>query len=186
MERLNVELRSASLEGNTLSGLAHAYGQKARINGRMETLKPGAFTEALKSSDAVALFNHDPNGILGRQSSGTLRLEDSDEGLRFSVDLPDTQVGRDVRTLVERGDIVGASFGFVPGKVTFSRDPATGLEVRTHVSVKELMDVSPVAMPAFAGTSLQLRSADGSTESLKSQLVRARARVLAAASGKRK
>lgn len=177
LNRIDVELRSASLEGNTLNGIAHAYGQRAFVNGRYETIAPGAFTNALKSSDVVALFNHNPDALLGRQASGTLRIEDSDEGLMFSVDLPDTQAGRDVRVLVDRGDLNGASFGFLPGRVTFSK-ASDGMEIRQHVSVKDLIDVSPVSMPAFTGTSLALRSRSFDDETLGSQLVRARARIL--------
>lgn len=175
--RADVELRSASLDGNTLTGVAHAYGKRALVNGQYETFSVGSFSNALKTSDVVALFNHNPDALLGRQASGTLRIEDTDEGLRFSIDLPDTSVGRDVRTLVERGDLTGASFGFLPGRVTFARH-TDGVPVRHHVSVKELLDVSPVAMPAFTGTSLALRSRSFDDESLGSQLARARARVL--------
>jgi len=180
--RVDAELRSVSLDGNTLHGVAHVYGGRALVNGRYEQMQPGAFTKALKSSDPVAMFNHDPNFLLGRVSAGTLRIEDSDKELRFAIDLPDTQGGRDVRTLVERGDLKGASFGFMPGKMQFSR-AADGREVRMHTEVSQFLDVSPVALPAFTGTSLELRSMQG--ESLRSQLVRARARVARRISGQR-
>jgi HK97 family phage prohead protease len=175
MDRLSFEVRGATLEGNTLSGMAHVFGTRALVRGSYEAFARGAFDEALKASDVRAFFNHDTSMLLGRQSSGTLRIEATDEGLAFSIDLPDTSYGRDVRALVERGDLTEMSFGFVPGKARRSTAP-DGLSVRTHTSVKSLVEVSPVALPAFPGTSVALRSED-QTETRASQLVRARARA---------
>ena len=51
--------------------------------------------------------------MLARTKSGTLRLSEDSRGLAFDLDIPDTQAGRDILALAERGDIGGASFGFV-------------------------------------------------------------------------
>lgn len=173
--RLNVELRSAAIEGNTLSGMAHVFGHRAFVGGRYEEMGVGAFDEALKGSDVRAFFNHDPAMLLGRQSSGTLRLEPSEAGLAYSVDLPNTSYANDLRELVARGDLDGASFAFIPGEVKFGK-AADGTQVRIHTKVRSLVDISPVSLPAFTGTSVVLRSMQ-SDESIRSQLVRARARV---------
>jgi HK97 family phage prohead protease len=54
-----------------------------------EKIKAGAFDDALANKDDVrCLKNHDPNLILGRTKSGTLRLESNSVGLRFNVDIP--------------------------------------------------------------------------------------------------
>lgn len=177
MDRIDIELRSARIEGNTLNGMAHMFGNRAMLAGKQyEQFAPGAFDKALNSpmTDVRAFYNHNQSMLLGRQSAGTLRLESTDEGLAFSVDLPDTTYANDLRELVKRGDVTGASFAFIPGEVRLSRAP-DGLQVRTHTSVKELIDISPVPLPAFTGTSVQLRSL--TQESVGSQLVRARARV---------
>lgn len=47
-----------------------------------EVIKPGAFDDVL-GDDVRALFNHDPNFILGRSSAGTLSLSVDDRGLRY-------------------------------------------------------------------------------------------------------
>lgn len=180
-DRVHVEIRSAGLNGNTLTGKAHVFGNTAVVmGGRYERFEPQAFNAVLNdpNTDVRAFFNHDQSMLLGRQSSGTLRLEVEPDGLAFSVDLPETTYANDLRELVKRGDLDGASFAFIPGEVKFGRAP-DGKEVRTHTSVKSLIDISPVPLPAFSGTSVQLRSQDiSSEESVRSQTARARARVL--------
>jgi HK97 family phage prohead protease len=179
MDRFAVELR-ASLEGNTLRGHAAVFGTAAKLRGHYERMAPGAFDAVLgRGPDTRALVNHDPSLILGRTAAGTLRLATDDAGLAFEVDLPDTQLGRDVRELVRRGDLDGASFGFLPGADAWTR-AGDGLQVRTHTSISELVDVSLATFPAYAGTDVVLRSMDLDDRpvNLRAQLIRARARLL--------
>lgn len=170
---------SASIEGNTLNGIAHAVGEMALTGSHYETFSKGAFNDALMVSDPRAFVEHDRTKLLGRFSTGTLRLSVEEQGgrqvLRYSIDLPNTSYANDLRELVLRGDLNESSFGFVPDKFTWTR-AADGLQVRTHTRVRELVDVSPVAMPAFAGTNVELHSKHFG-ESRNSQLVRARARA---------
>lgn len=165
---------TAEVRGDTLVGVAHAFGAIAKVGGRYETMAPGSFDNALKSSDARALVEHDRSKVLGRQSSGTLRLSATPQGLAYEVDLPDTTYANDLKALVARGDIGEASFSFVPGTFTLAKS-ADGKQVRTHTSVAELIDISPVALPAFDGTSVALRSAE--TDSARSQMTLARFRA---------
>ena len=81
--------------------------------GLVERIAPGAFRDSIASDqDVLALYNHNSDFPLGRQSAGTLRLAEDQRGLRFEIDLPNTTVGRDLRESVCRGDILGCSFGF--------------------------------------------------------------------------
>src|SRR5437660_1933428 len=100
--------------GRVLRGTAAAYNQPTRLGeGWHEVIAPGAFTRALQRGDDVrALVNHDPNLLLGRSKSGTLKLSESKAGLDFLVTLPDTATGRDTWTLVRRGDWDMCSFAF--------------------------------------------------------------------------
>lgn len=158
--RFAVELRAAEVSGNTLTGHAAVFGQVAEVRGGWEAIAPSAFDEALaRPDDVVALRDHNPELLLGRISSGTLRLSTDSEGLAFEVDLPDTAYARDVRELVGRGDLAGASFGFVPGTDELGHAP-DGRQLRTHTSVRRLVDVSVVAVPAYGGTDVRLRSYD--------------------------
>lgn len=124
----------------------------------VERIAPGAFDRALKEKhDARGLYNHDPANLLGRVSSGTTRLTVDAKGLRYEIDLPDTRAGQDVAALIERGDLSGSSFAFMPRKVTYS--VGDQLDVRTIEDV-DLFDVGPVTYPAYEGTSVGMRSGD--------------------------
>src|SRR5437660_791367 len=100
--------------GRVLRGTAAAFNQPTRLGDFHEIIAPGAFTRALQRGDDVrALINHDPNLVLGRTKSGTLRLAESARGLDFQVTLPDTQAARDLWELcAKRGDIDSCSFAF--------------------------------------------------------------------------
>lgn len=177
LTRFSVEVRSR-IDGNTLRGHASVFGQMAKLPGHYERMAPTAFSSVLDrtDTDVRALFNHDPSMLLGRQSAGTLRLKVDDAGLAFEVDLPDTSYARDLRSLVERGDLSGASFGFVPGDDEWTTAP-DGKQVRTHVAVAELVDVSPVTWPAYSDTDVALRHYDFSRPSGREQMIRARHRA---------
>lgn len=158
VQRFGVELR-AEIRGDGLRGYASVFGQYADLGSHLEAIAPTAYRSVLADpqTDVRAFWNHNPDHLLGRQASGTLQLRADSQGLEFEIaKLPNTQAGRDVRELVERGDVNGASFAFVPGDDEWST--RSGRRVRTHTSVARLIDVSPVAIPAYDGASVALRS----------------------------
>jgi HK97 family phage prohead protease len=146
-----VELRVA---GRKLAGYAATFGTPAQIGGFTETIRAGAFGASLASkADVLALVDHDPGRLLARTSSGTLRLTETGIGLAFELDVPDTQLGRDVLALAERHDLGGMSFGF---RVT---DEAWPTRDRRELRAIELVEVSVVhAWPAYTATSVIARS----------------------------
>jgi HK97 family phage prohead protease len=96
-----------------IEGYAAKFNEEYDNGWFIETIKPGAFTRAVKEKqDVRGLMNHDANLVLGRTKSGTLSLNQDATGLYFECDLPDTQTARDLYELVKRGDIDGCSFGF--------------------------------------------------------------------------
>lgn len=127
----------------------------------VERVARGAFARATsEEDDCRALFNHESSAVLGRTASGTLQLSEDEQGLHYSVDLPDTQLGRDVAELVGRGDVTGSSFGFVVEQESWremEEDNGRRVAIRTIESVR-LLDVGPVTYPAYAGTSVGSRS----------------------------
>jgi HK97 family phage prohead protease len=177
MNRLRCELRAAELDGRRLSGHAAVFDRHAQIRGAWETIAPGAFDDVLaRGEDVRALVNHDPTLLLGRTNAGTLKLDVDDVGLRFEVDLPETSYGDDVAALVRRGDLDGASFGFIPGTDTIGAAP-DGRQLRTHTAVSRLLDVSVVTYPAYDGTDVSLRSVSFSAPRWRSQAIIARHRA---------
>jgi Escherichia/Staphylococcus phage prohead protease len=123
-----------------------------------EFIAPGAFTEALKKSDCRALFNHDPNFVLGRESAKTLTLVQDERGLKSTIILPDTTVAKDLAVSVERGDIKEQSFAFIVLKDAWEEDRENKKSVRTILEIKELLDISPVTYPAYPDTDIAKRS----------------------------
>jgi HK97 family phage prohead protease len=182
MRRFAVTLR-AEMDGNGLVGIASVFGQVADTgDDGLEMFDAGAFDRLLSDpdNDTVSLFNHNPDYLLGRQSSGTLTVRAGAEGLHFHIpELPDTQWGHDVGVLVARGDLQGGSVGFIPGEAELRS--VDGLRVRAHTDVARLRDLGPVTFPAYAGTngSMAMRSLSefGRPNRVRSQLIRARARV---------
>lgn len=176
--RFQAECRS-EVSGNRLSGHAAVFGALAKLPAHYEALARTAFDEALEAdTDVKALVNHDTSLVLGSTRGKTLRLEVDDTGLAFEVDLPDTSYARDLKELIARNDIADMSFGFIPGKDEWSRGPG-GQQVRTHTSVARLLDVSPVAYPAYEGTEVYLRASQTFDErppvTLRGQMIRLRA-----------
>ena len=151
------EIREAGT-AKVARGYAALFNVRADIGGYFsEMILPGAFAQSLKSADVRALINHDSGRVIGRLSSGTLRLAEDEKGLFAEIDLPDTTDGRDLATLLERGDISGMSFGF---NVTHDEWDETGPVPARTIHQIELFEVSAVAFPAYDDTTLALRSLD--------------------------
>lgn len=147
-----VELRAA---GRRLEGYAATFGTPAKIGGFTETITRGAFSASLeRSGDVLALVDHDQTRLLARTKSGTLTLSEDDKGLAFSLDVPETQAGRDILALAERGDLGGMSFGF---RVPKGGERWQGR--RRELRQIDLLEISVVsAWPAYSGTSIDARS----------------------------
>jgi HK97 family phage prohead protease len=160
---LLVEEREA--ETPKIRGLAAAYSKfSLDLGGFREIIQPGAFDRVLskRKLDVVAFFDHEGQP-LGRTSAGTLRLSTDDRGLGYEVDPPDTQLGRDVLTLIRRRDLFGSSFAFTvdPAKGEKWEQDDKGNTTRTITEFSGLYDVSVVTHAAYgSATSVAVRSLD--------------------------
>jgi HK97 family phage prohead protease len=164
------ELRAADDSKFEIRGLAAGYNSISKdLGGFREVIRKGAFARSLKSNpDVKCLFNHDPNQILGRTKSGTLKLEDTDKGLAFRCQLDkDSTMHRDLYSAIKRGDIDECSFAFAcpEGGDSFDevKDERSGkrMVLRTLKDV-DLFDVSAVTNPAYGdgATNVSARSFD--------------------------
>jgi len=133
-----------------------------------ERVVKGAFEQTIQEDDIRALFNHDPNYVLGRNKSGTLTLEEDDKGLHVKIKPPNTQWAKDLLVSIKRGDITQMSFGFT---VILDRwNYEDGADVRELLKVK-LYDVSPVTFPAYTQTECGIRSLDDILKNHQSEVV---------------
>ena len=153
-----VEYRVAP-ETRVASGYAAVFNVPTDLGRFREQIADGAFTRAIAAKqDVRALLNHNPDNVLGRTKSDTLTLSQDSRGLKFDISMPDTNLGRDVHTLVQRGDIDQCSFGFIVQDETVTYD-ADGRALRT-IRDADLFDVSIVTYPAYESTSVEARSRD--------------------------
>lgn len=173
-----LEFRS-TLNGGRLRGHASVFNALAPVGGMYERIAPGAFSDALARGDDVRLLlNHNPDNLLARTSNGTLSLAEDDTGLAVEAELANTTLGRDVRELIERGDLSGMSFGYKPNLAKDTRELAPdGRQIVTRNSVELLADVSLATFPAYAGANdVQLRAISfTNVRSNQERLIRARA-----------
>jgi HK97 family phage prohead protease len=157
----SVELRAYKTEEESrmlVEGYAIVFNSESRdLGGFTEVVKENALDKALeRNNDVLALYGHDYQNVLGRQSANTLQLEKDERGIKFTLDLPNTQLGRDVYTLVERGDLKGNSFGFTVEKDSW--DKKGDKVIRTIEQVRDLFEISIVSLPAYEATELVKRN----------------------------
>lgn len=147
-----------------IEGYASVFNRSAKLPGFRERILPGAFSRAIdQKQDVVCLFNHNSDIVLGRTTSGTLRLKQDARGLFYTCDLPNTSSARDIHESIRRGDINGCSFAFnIPdGGQDWSeqRDEDGTYFVQRDISDTNLLDVSPVTYPCYSGTDVYARAA---------------------------
>ena len=163
---LRIKLHEMSKEKQYLSGYALLwnvpYVYTSREGSFIETIAPGALDNA-DMSDVVALFNHSPNLVLGRNTSGTLNLKTDKTGLYFRVQVPNTSSGEEAAVLVGRRDVTTCSWGFqmmmdrngtMPGETWTKTE--RGTPIRTITSVTKVFDVSVTTWAANPKTSVFL------------------------------
>lgn len=151
-----IELR-ADEDKKTLAGYAAKFESlSVPLFGFREKIRKGAFADAIKKNNIRALWNHNPDFVLGSTKNGTLQLQEDSKGLRFDLELPDTQAGRDAAVSVSRRDVDGMSFSFEAKKQEWDeKDEKNVIRTLIEVDVKE---ISPTAFPAYPATKVVARS----------------------------
>lgn len=155
--RMDYENKEDDIETRLVSGYAAVFNKYSEdLGGFKERIEKGAFADAISISDVRALFNHDANLILARNTSGTLRLMEDEVGLKYEFEMPHTSLGNDLLQMIKRGDVNQSSFGFTVENDTWSEKD--GMVIRTINKVKRLYDVSPVTYPAYPDASVAVRN----------------------------
>ena len=154
-EQREFRMENAEYEGNTIRGYAAVYNSDSEwMGGFYEQIEAGAFDSVLEN-DVRAYFNHDENLLLGRVSSGTLRIGTDKRGLFYEVDLPNTSYANDLVELMKRGDVNQSSFAFLIEKDRWEQ--RDGITYRIIEKVSRLLDVSPVSQPAYPDSTSELK-----------------------------
>ena len=154
IEKREFRMENAEYEGNTIRGYAAVYNSDSEwMGGFYEQIARGAFDDVL-DNDTRAYFNHDENLLLGRVSSGTLRIGTDARGLYYEVDLPNTSYANDLVELMKRGDVNQSSFAFLIDSDRW--EERDGKTYRIIEKVSRLLDVSPVSQPAYESATSEL------------------------------
>ena len=154
-EQREFRMESAEQNGNTIRGYAAVYNSDSEwMGGFYEQIATGAF-DGVMENDVRAYFNHDENLLLGRVSSGTLRISTDKRGLFYEVDLPNTTYANDLAELMKRGDVNQSSFAFLIEKDRWEQRDGTTYRIIEKVS--RLLDVSPVSQPAYPDSTSELK-----------------------------
>lgn len=156
------QIRAKQGEKPGIEGLGAVFDQQYDNGWFIETVKPGAFDRAIsEAQDVRCLFNHDPNNVLARTKSGTLRLSIAADGLHFDCDTDSTGIASDVRAMIARGDVDGCSISFVVRKDTWGDEfdeKGNWVQSTRVIEDVDLFDVGPVTFPAYTQTSVGARS----------------------------
>lgn len=156
----NISEFRAEADGDVIrvSGYAAIFDAEADIGGFREVIRPGAFADVL-GDDVRFLINHD--GLpLARTTSGTLKIEEDERGLKIEAELSGKSTqARDLADAMERGDLSQMSFAFT---MRGGREAWEDVDDESPLRIIErfggLHDVSPVTYPAYADTEIALRS----------------------------
>jgi len=168
-----LEIRTAkiSMQGDKIGGYASVYDAPSHpltvrgINGGKpftEKVARGAFDNSLRSNISL-LVGHDSRDLLANTKSGLLELNSDAHGLAFSVTLPDTELARSTRSLVDAGVLSEMSFGFNVISDSWSGNTRTLNQVR-------LIEISVVSEGAYPQSRVEART-------LQSGLARLRLRL---------
>lgn len=171
-------VKRAEGDSRRVEGVAVVFDSWSEdLGGFREKIARGALDGVIDRSDIFALLDHRRDrGILGRSKRGdqvSLQLEVREDGLHYAFEAPETALGNELLSCLERGEIDGSSFAFTVLEDQWER---VGDEYqRTITKIDELYDVSPVYSPAYSQTTCDLRGLDA----LKAQEKEAEERKLA-------
>lgn len=140
-----------------LTGYGIVFNVLSRsMYGWYERILPSAL-DGCDVTEVISKFNHDMNMPLGTSWARTLTWEVDEKGVKYSVELPDTNLGRDIEVLVGRGDLRDSSFEFntATGGVDWVTEQTTDgfeIEIREIKKLRKLWDLSPVMLGAYPDT----------------------------------
>ena len=152
------EIRMDEDGSHYIEGYAIVFNRESKdLGGFKEIVDPSAMIDA-DMSDIMGRYNHEV--LIGRTTTGTMRYSVDDDGVRYSIKLPNTDYpGKYIYEMVERKDINGSSFAFDVKKGGDKWEERNdGSMLRTIKSFSKIYDMGPVDNPAYADTTSAMRS----------------------------
>ena len=114
-----------------------------------DIIAPGAFTKTIEDRKATGhpfplCFNHDFSAVIGAVNT----IEEKEQGPYIEADFLDTQLGQDVRKMVQSGAIYQFSFAYdvLKNRAPNAEEKANG--VTNVLEEVEVYEVSVVTVPA--------------------------------------
>lgn len=150
-EAPGLEVKTEENGKTVIRGYAAVFDSDSQdLGGFVERVLPGAFDDVLKSNpDVFGKYNH--SRVIGRTSSGTMKLTVDGRGLRYEIAPP--RSAADVVELIERGDVRGSSFAFrTRGDGERWYKDERGRMIREIRKFDFLGDAGPVDTPAYLAT----------------------------------
>jgi uncharacterized protein len=165
-DRARVHIEKRDDGSRTITGYAAVFyregdaGTEFKIfSDLVERIMPTAFDDMLtEKQDVRGLFNHDSNNLLARVSSGTLTLSVDETGLRYDIPVDENDPDHlRVVAKIERGDLNGSSFSFIPRPSGIVYAETEDADIR-ELHKLNVYDVGPVTFPAYESTTAGMRA----------------------------
>lgn len=155
-------------ESRTIEGFAIVFNSEYRVkdgygDSYVEKIAPSAVTEEwLKTQDVKLNLLHDRSSTIARcnKGDGNLRMSVEKDGVHFSFEAPECDLGDRALALVRSGVYSGCSFEFYSKDYTVEEvkeaDGSTTTVV-THTAFERLEALTIAMDPAYTATSVSAR-----------------------------
>lgn len=126
----------------------------------VEIVEPSCIDKAFIDAQDIKLnLYHDRQKSIARTPK-SLRVEPREDGLHFESDIPDCDLGKQAKALIDNGTIRGCSFEFYPKNYTTTEElGADGKKeyVIRHTEFKKITALTLALDPAYKQTSVSVR-----------------------------
>lgn len=126
----------------------------------VEIVEPSCIDKAFIDAQDIKLnLYHDRQKSIARTPK-SLRVEPREDGLHFESDIPDCDLGKQAKALIDNGTIRGCSFEFYPKNyITTEELGADGKKeyVIRHTEFKKITALTLALDPAYKQTSVSVR-----------------------------
>lgn len=129
----------------------------------IEVIDPAAITrEFIDTQDIKLNLLHERNSSFARcnKGAGSLVLDTREDGLHFECPLPDCDLGKRAKALIDNGTYTGCSFEFYPSDYEVSERTANDGKTEYVIRHKAFARVGAITIgmdPAYEQTSVGLR-----------------------------